>query len=82
VVRGHRQFYAPVAASGQTGELVVQPANRETAPAVLYALVRLAHQVQLDAVAIFPSDHYVDKDRRFMRHTSTWRLLQCKPRRM
>jgi len=68
VVRGHRQFYARMAASGQTGELVVQPANRGTAPAVLYGLVRLAHQVQLDAVAIFPTDHYVDNDRRFMRH--------------
>jgi mannose-1-phosphate guanylyltransferase len=68
VVRSHRQFYEPVAASGQTGALVVQPENRGTAPAVLYGLGRLAHQVQLDAVAIFPTDHYVDNDRRFMRH--------------
>ena len=68
VVRSHRQFYEPVAASGQTGALVVQPENRGTAPAVLYGLGRLAHPMQLDAVAIFPSDHYVDNDRRFMRH--------------
>ena len=62
MLRSHCQFYAQVAASDQPGEVVVLPANCGTAPAV-HGPVRLAHQVHLDVVAIFPSDHSVDNDR-------------------
>src|SRR5262249_38399061 len=42
--------------------------NRGTAPAILYALLRMAEDGPNGAVAIFPSDHYVSDDARFMAH--------------
>jgi mannose-1-phosphate guanylyltransferase len=64
VTRSHEQFYARL--SGR--ELAVQPLNRGTAPAILYGLFRLAAQMRVGPVALFPSDHYVSDDYRFMRH--------------
>jgi mannose-1-phosphate guanylyltransferase len=48
--------------------LVIQPANRGTAPAILYALLRLSRVARDAYVALFPSDHFVSDDREFMRH--------------
>jgi mannose-1-phosphate guanylyltransferase len=61
----HERFYAPLLAKGPLGPLVVQPCGRGTAPAVLYGLLRIAETAPLDAVALFPSDHYVSDDARF-----------------
>src|SRR5262249_43663057 len=47
---------------------LVQPRNRGTAPAIQYALLRVASLEEAATVAIFPSDHYVSDDRRFMAH--------------
>lgn len=65
--REHEDYYAPLLSDLPARNLVVQPANRGTAPAILYALVR-AELNGIDSVAIFPSDHYVSDDARFMRH--------------
>jgi mannose-1-phosphate guanylyltransferase len=46
----------------------VQPDNRGTAPAILFALFRLIKLGQQGTVAIFPSDHYVSDDHKFMSH--------------
>ena len=48
--------------------LVVQPANRGTTPAILYALLRIAAVDPTALVAFFPSDHYVSDDEGFMEH--------------
>ena len=48
--------------------LVIQPENRGTAPAILYALLRLSRVARDAYVAVFPSDHFVSNDREFMRH--------------
>jgi mannose-1-phosphate guanylyltransferase len=56
-VRKHRRFYEHLAANGQTGELVVQPENRGTAPAVLYGLLRLAKRVQRELSAALHEIH-------------------------
>ena len=42
VTRAHERFYTPVLAGPLSSSLVVQPENRGTAPAILYALHRLA----------------------------------------
>lgn len=68
VTRGHRRLYEPVVEGVLPGTLVVQPRNRGTAPEVLYALLRLQKTVPNAAVAIFPSDHYVEDDAAFMRY--------------
>lgn len=68
VTRPHEPFYAPLLADVWTRQLVVQPENRGTAPAILYALLRLATTGPADPVVIVPSDHYVSDDAAFMAH--------------
>ena len=64
----HERFYAPLLADVSPRQIVAQPKNRGTAPAILYALLRVAAIAPNDPVAIFPSDHYVSDDDAFMAH--------------
>jgi mannose-1-phosphate guanylyltransferase len=48
--------------------LVVQPENRDTGPGMLLPLAVLERRDPEAMVAIFPSDHWISSDRRFMRH--------------
>lgn len=66
VTRSQECFYEPIL--GNMRNLVVQPQNRGTAPAILYALLRLAARAPKARVAIFPSDHFVSDEHEFMRH--------------
>lgn len=45
---------------------VIQPENKGTAPAILFALLRVAEASPDSTVAIFPSDHYFSDDDAFM----------------
>jgi mannose-1-phosphate guanylyltransferase len=68
LTRGHERFYKPILAGLPWRNLVVQPDNRGTTPAILYSLLRLAETDPRASVALVPSDHFVDDDREFMRH--------------
>lgn len=68
VTETHERFYAPLLADVWSRQIVVQPESRGTAPAILYALLRLHTMAPADPVAIFPSDHYVSDDEAFMAH--------------
>lgn len=68
LTRTHERFYAPIVGNNTSRNLIVQPENRGTAPAILYSLLRLAATAPRARVAIFPSDHFIDDDRNFMRH--------------
>ena len=68
VTRIHERFYATNTRDIPSRNLVVQPRNRGTAPAILYSLLRLAERAPQARVAIFPSDHFVNDDQRFMGH--------------
>ena len=68
VTRTHERFYRPLLADLWSRQVVAQPENRGTAPAILYALLRLATMAPTDPVALFPSDHYVSDDAGFMAH--------------
>jgi mannose-1-phosphate guanylyltransferase len=46
--------------------VIFQPANRETAPGILLPLVHLWHRDPCAMVAIFPSDHFIVDEARFM----------------
>jgi mannose-1-phosphate guanylyltransferase len=69
VNRAHEPFYAPLLLEESRANLVVQPCNRGTAPAILYSLLRIAAVRPEASVAFFPSDHYASNDRTFMNHT-------------
>jgi mannose-1-phosphate guanylyltransferase len=66
--RQHARFYQPFSCNVGDDNLVVQPRNRGTAAAILYALFCLIRRGRRGTVAILPSDHYVGDDRRFMLH--------------
>ncbi len=71
VNRVHQPYYAPLLAREPEKNLVVQPSNRGTAPAILYTLLRIASVEPQAIVAFFPSDHYISDNQRFMAHIRT-----------
>ena len=64
----HQPYYAPILYRHREENLVVQPSNRGTAPAILYSLLRIAVRHPEAALAFFPSDHYVSDNTKFMAH--------------
>lgn len=68
VTRAHRRYYEPLLGDMRQQNLVIQPDSRGTAAGILYALFRLAKLSPSADVALFPSDHFVNDDRQFMRH--------------
>ncbi len=68
LTRAHECFYAPLVRDFAPWQLIIQPQNRETAPAILYSLLRLSIRDPLASVALFPADHHVSDDQIFMRH--------------
>jgi len=74
----HRQL-----ATKPPTSLVVQPANKETAPGILLPLLHV-YKRQPDAiVALFPSDHFVLDEERFMNHVDrAFRIVEADPSRL
>jgi mannose-1-phosphate guanylyltransferase len=68
VNQSHEQYYGSILRDIAISNLVVQPENKGTAPAILLALMRLAASAPDASVAIFPSDHFLSDEREFMRH--------------
>jgi len=66
--RTHEPYYQPVLEGLSTDNLVLQPANCGTAPAILYSLLRMAVLDPQALAAFLPSDHYISDDERFMAH--------------
>lgn len=67
LTREHEPYFAPLLDSSELSPLV-QPRNRGTGPAILCALLRLIKLGHRGVVAVFPSDHYVSDEQRFMLH--------------
>jgi len=67
LTREHERFYKRIV-DPSNPDVVIQPDNRGTAPAILYGLLRLISLGFKASVAIFPCDHYVSDDEKFMRH--------------
>jgi mannose-1-phosphate guanylyltransferase len=67
VKQSHRDFYEPLLGDLRRSQIVAQPCDRGTASAILYGLMRARSLGPHTTIAIFPSDHYVSDDARFMR---------------
>ena len=65
VTQKHRRFYESLIPENL---LLEQPSNKGTAPAILYALMRVAARSPKAVVALFPSDHFFADDEEFMAH--------------
>jgi len=64
----HEQFYRSALNHIASENLVVQPVNKGTAPAILYSLLRIDKVAPNATAAFFPSDHYFSDDETFMFH--------------
>ncbi|HEU4506611.1 MAG TPA: sugar phosphate nucleotidyltransferase [Pyrinomonadaceae bacterium] len=71
VTQKHQRFYKSLAQEISPDLLLQQPANKGTAPAILYALLRLAAKSPNAKVALFPSDHFFTDDEQFMSHVDS-----------
>ena len=79
----HQRFYQELLADVIASNLVVQPTNLGTTPAILYSLLRLAILNPRAAIAFFPSDHYFSDDRTFISHVdSAFAAVKARPKLM
>ena len=73
----HEEYFRPILEGVAEGSLHIQPANKGTAPALLFSLLRLADTSGDAVVGFFPSDHYFSDDRRMMQHVDrAYRLVE------
>lgn len=76
----HERFYAGAVAGIPTARLVIQPANRGTAPAILNTMLRVREMDPKAVVGCFPSDHHFSDDAAFVRHIeSAYAAVACRP---
>src|SRR5215813_7576591 len=71
VTEKHRRFYESLRHTVSPLLVLEQPENKGTAPAILYALMRVAAKSPRAIVALFPSDHFFADDEEFMSHVDT-----------
>lgn len=80
LTRKHEAFYERPLWNVSEQNLIVQPENKGTAPAILYSLMRIAQISPNATVAFFPSDHYFSDDEAFMEHVdSAYKAAELNP---
>jgi mannose-1-phosphate guanylyltransferase len=63
--------------------IFVQPLNRDTGPGMIFALLRLEHAYRDATVAVFPTDHYIDKSWTFITHVAhAMNVVDCLPNKI
>lgn len=62
----HRREVAEQLTHWPADNIIFQPANRDTAPGILLPLVHVLHRDPMATVTIFPSDHFIRDEERFM----------------
>lgn len=62
----HREEAAQQLAHWPAENVIYQPLNRDTAPGILLPLAHITHRQPFATVAIFPSDHFIVDEARFM----------------
>ncbi|HTV55292.1 MAG TPA: sugar phosphate nucleotidyltransferase [Terriglobia bacterium] len=65
IARSHHQEALAQLAGRETGELIVQPENRDTAAGILLPLTHVLARDPRATVVIYPSDHFVFPENRF-----------------
>ncbi len=71
LAKKHEKYFESPLWNVSEGNLVVQPENKGTAPAILYSLMRIARTSPDSTVAFFPSDHHFSDDEAFMANVET-----------
>jgi mannose-1-phosphate guanylyltransferase len=68
VTQTHERFYKPLFKNSAKSQLLVQPINKGTAPAILLSALKVAQLSPTATVAFFPSDHHLTNEPQFMEH--------------
>jgi mannose-1-phosphate guanylyltransferase len=68
VNRLHQPYYSEILGGISAINLIEQPRNMGTAPAILYSVLKIAAADPAATVGFFPSDHYVSDNASFMAH--------------
>lgn len=71
VSQHHREEAMSQLAHWPSENIVFQPCNRGTAPGILLPLAHIAQREPFATVAIFPSDHFILDEERFLNHVRT-----------
>ncbi len=66
VGQDHRAVAEAQLAQWPADNVIYQPSNRDTAPGILLPLTHISHREPFATVAIFPSDHFIVDEERFM----------------
>ena len=66
LLKAHEEFYANELADVPSAQLLVQPTNRGTLPAILYSLLEIVKSDCFATVAFLPSDHFYSDEEGFM----------------
>jgi mannose-1-phosphate guanylyltransferase len=66
LTRTHEPFYRSELEAVPPIQMVVQPSNRGTLPAIVWSLLRVLRLDEHASVAFFPSDHYYSQEDKFM----------------
>jgi mannose-1-phosphate guanylyltransferase len=66
--RLHQRYYSEILGGTPAGNLIEQPRNIGTAPAILYSVLKIAAADPQAIIGFFPSDHYVSDNTKFMAH--------------
>jgi mannose-1-phosphate guanylyltransferase len=66
--RLHEPYYVNILSDIPTSNLIEQPRNIGTAPAILYSVLKIAAVDPQAIIGFFPSDHYVSDNTKFMAH--------------
>jgi mannose-1-phosphate guanylyltransferase len=78
--REHQNFYSPLLADVAPPNLIAQPCNRGTGPAILYSLLRVAETAPGASVLLMPSDHYVAEEAALTRYVEqAFAIVERKP---
>lgn len=76
----HERFFTPILGDISARNMVVQPSNRGTAPAILYSLLRLAESGPDSSVLLIPSDHYVTDEAALTRYVRlAFEVVEMRP---
>jgi mannose-1-phosphate guanylyltransferase len=81
IVGRHHMKYAEVRRQLSTRpreNVIVQPANKDTGPGVLLPLMHIYKRSPEAIVAVFPSDHFIWEEERFIDHVklAAWRIAR------
>ena len=79
--QSHLTYAQPDIASIEKRNIIIQPFNRETSASILLPLLHILRRDPDARVIIFPSDHYVSDEPRFMAHvTAADKFVQRHPK--